>query len=198
MRRSDAELRPLRGRPVGSLVGSRRAHRAEPGDRVTVVQLTSPYVDTRAEDLRFSLSTQLQPAVAERRVGGLDLRILGASHQVVVLDGPAAGLVETVAYLPQVDTVLPPAHETELYRMTSAVHELDRDELQRWVDDSAPRWTGEQTIVARFPGDPLALTVLAAQAGGRSWQSWHVYPQHGQVVHTRTVLGEFDDPQERS
>ena len=54
----------------------------------TVVELVAPYRDTRAEDLCWSLTLPVQPALAVRtvRLGPfvLELRLLGASHQVLV------------------------------------------------------------------------------------------------------------------
>ena len=45
-------------------------------------------------------------------------------------------------------------------------------------------------LVGVFPGSPHALTVLTGRevVRGWSWSSWHVYPEAGEVVRTRSRL----------
>jgi hypothetical protein len=45
-------------------------------------------------------------------------------------------------------------------------------------------------LVGQFPGFPLAVTVLLAEAGqgGVGWRTWHTYPQTLQIVTTESRL----------
>ena len=62
---------------------------------MVTVELEVGYCDTRAEDLGWSLDLEPQPALAARELAGsgflVELRLLGASHQVVVRAGPPCG-----------------------------------------------------------------------------------------------------------
>lgn len=62
---------------------------------MVTVELEVGYCDTRAEDLGWSLDLEPQPALAARELAGsgflVELRLLGASHQVVVRAGPDRG-----------------------------------------------------------------------------------------------------------
>ncbi|KGN33805.1 hypothetical protein N802_08340 [Knoellia sinensis KCTC 19936] len=161
--------------------------------------LDLPYLDTRAEDLRWSLAHGELPAVATRRPVGLplEMRILGASHQVV-LDGPGMpALIETVAYVPGRGEPLPrPGVRTQVagapwvYELTTQVEELAAGPLRARVDALMEGLRGRPgALTACFPGDHHAVTALHAEPtpdGGARWTTWHVYPQHGQVVQTRT------------
>lgn len=79
--------------------------------------LQTSYTDTRAGDLAWCLGGEPLPALAVRDLrldgpghpgpsGTLQLRLLGASHQVVIAAGPGHCL-ETVACLPGRRTPLP-------------------------------------------------------------------------------------------
>jgi hypothetical protein len=144
-----------------------------------LVSLDVPYADSTAGDLSFALGLPLLPALHTLRLSEtLELRLLGASHQVV-----AGHLVETVACLPGRAPHLPPAVDNLGYRFSSAVEPLDRAVTAAlWRDLAAdPR-----ALVGVFPGDPDAVTAL--RADGRGWQTWHAYPQTGELVVTRTVV----------
>ncbi|KNX36747.1 DUF2617 family protein [Luteipulveratus halotolerans] len=158
------------------------------------------YVDTRAEDLRWSLAHPVLPALAHARPADapVALRVLGASHQVVV-DGPGLpALVETVAYLPGVDERLPrPGVRTTAgsgrwtYEMTTQVDVLTGRDLSARVAELLGDLDGRTgALSAAFPGDALAVTALLAEPEpeGAAWRTWHAYPQHGQLVHTRTRI----------
>jgi hypothetical protein len=45
-------------------------------------------------------------------------------------------------------------------------------------------------LVAEFPGSPLAVTALSAGTSGAgvTWQTWHAYPQVGELVWTSSVV----------
>lgn len=149
-----------------------------------------PYVDTRAADLVWTLDHPVVPALAEQVAGPLQLRVLGASHQVV-LDG----LVETLACLPGVPADLPgdvrrPAGGWG-YRFRSTVEDLGPAQVRARAEELRRLAAGPAAVVAAFPGDPDAVTALRADrldADAAGWSTWHLYPGAGQLVTTRTEL----------
>lgn len=146
------------------------------------MRLDTPYADTTAGDLSFALGLPELPALHTLRLPGLELRLLGASHQVVWTTVDGERLVETVACLPGRDPHLPPAMDGPGYAFTSRVEPLAHAPL--WRDLAAdPR-----ALVGLFPGDPDAVTALRAEE--RGWRTWHAYPQTGELVTTQTWLGD--------
>jgi hypothetical protein len=156
-----------------------------------LVSIDTPYADTTAGDLSFALGLPEQPAlhVLEIPAAGLWLRLLGASHQVVL----AGRCIETVACLPGRPPSLPTAVQDGAYRFAAAVHRLDPAAMARAVARLRDRLAGDPyALVGVFPGDRDAVTGLRARAGAGStrWRTWHAYPQTGELVTTRTeVLG---------
>lgn len=159
--------------------------------RSDLTELAVPFLDTSAAQLRFSLTHAPVPYVARRVFGPLDLRVIGASHQVLVTSGRHVGLVETIACLPGIDGALPEVDERPGYRMTATVTDERVQHLDGWLQREGIGPDGA-TVLARFPGDPSAITALRARVDDDAchWWSWHVYPQHGQVVRTHTVTTE--------
>lgn len=171
-------------------------------------ELDVPYADTRAEDLRWSLEHAELPAVVTARVDALvdgfdgcpvELRILGASHQVVVDLPGLPRLVETVAYVPGLGDPLPRAGVRTTggdapwsYELTSEVEVLTADVLRERVATLVADLDGRAgALSAAFPGDRHAVTAVHAEpldGGGATWRTWHAYPQHGQLVSTRTLV----------
>ncbi|WP_199827800.1 DUF2617 family protein [Streptomyces specialis] len=160
------------------------------------VRLAAPYLDTSADHLAFSLTAPVREALAVNtvRLGGVsvELRLLGASHQVVA--GP---VTETLACLPdQPGGGPPPADITEdidgwAYRFTSALRCHEPREFPPRAARLRERLAAHPaSLYGAFPGSPDALSALTAQRVGDviSWQTWHVYPQSGQIVETRTTL----------
>jgi hypothetical protein len=160
--------------------------------------ISTPFVDTRATDLVWTLDHPLVDPLAVRTVpvpgAWVELRVLGASHQVVVR--PERGgdaLVETVACLPGLPGGLPDTAERPLrgvgdYRFGSLVEPLPRSELARRVD-RLHREVADSPggLLVAFPGDPLAVTALhlAPDSDGcLHWRTWHAYPQSGELVTT--------------
>lgn len=174
------------------------------------VPVSVPFADTRARDLAWSLERPPLPALAARSVllGGteVELRVLGASHQVV-LPG-AAGTVETVACLPDRDGELPASAAPDVpglasYAFTSTVERLTGAELERRVRALVDRLDDRPAaLAAAFPGSPSAVTALDAASpapGHLHWRTWHAYPQAGELVCTRTrIRTAADAPVERS
>ncbi len=165
---------------------------------MTIDEVAVPFLDTSADQLRFSLTHELVPHVARRVFDRLDLRVIGASHQVLVTGGRHAGLVETIACLPQLEGRLPASARRPGYRMTSTVTGERVRRLEPWLRQEGID-ASDRTVIARFPGDPCAVTALRARVGDDrcEWWTWHVYPQQGQVVRTHSVLDErLDQPME--
>ncbi|WP_150249640.1 DUF2617 family protein [Nocardiopsis deserti] len=166
--------------------------------------ISAPFVDTSADDLVWALHHPLVDPLASRtvRVPGarVELRVLGASHQVVVTPEPSPGalvadgpLVETVACLPGLPGGLPgSADRPDLggYRFGSRVESLSRTELARRVE-GIHREVADSPggLLVAFPGDPLAVTALHLVPGGPlDWRTWHAYPQSGELVTTTSTV----------
>jgi hypothetical protein len=154
-----------------------------------LVRIETPYADTTAGDLTFALGLPEQPAlhVLEIPAAGLRLRLLGASHQIVLADR----CIETVACLPGHRPDLPRAVQDGGYRFAASVHHLDRAGLARAVARLRDRLAGDPyALVGVFPGDRDAVTALRARvrAGSAGWRTWHAYPQTGELVLTRTEV----------
>jgi hypothetical protein len=170
--------------------------------------LQTSYTDTRSGDLAWRLGGEALPALAVRDLsldgpaggpGGLagatlQLRLLGASHQVVLAAGPGDCL-ETVACLPGRQVPLPARVAEQVagweYEFAARIEALPphtfaarAQELLALVEEH-PRG-----LAGIFPGDPCAFTALVAQCEERRvlWRTWHAYPQEGRLVCTRSSL----------
>ena len=181
--------------------------------------ISAPFVDTKADDLVWTLSHPLVEPLATRTVEvpgfGVELRVLGASHQVVLRSASTGELVETVACLPGVPGGLPGNAEHPLpgvgdYRFDSIVESFPRAELARRVDAIHHETSvSPGGLLVAFPGDPLAITALhlthrecsgdafdlETTQGARPisevslrWRTWHAYPQSDELVTTTTTL----------
>ncbi|WP_329105422.1 DUF2617 family protein [Micromonospora sp. NBC_01699] len=178
-----------------------------------LVTLDAPYADTTAAELSLALGGPELPALhvldlvhPDRPGVRLRLRLLGASHQVVLRrDGdplvPSGELVETVACLPGRQPELPAelADPVNGYRFAARVLRLDPAEmsartavLRRDLADDP------YALIGVFPGGPEAITALRLhrdhttdRSGGTmaiGWSTWHAYPQSGELVETETVV----------
>lgn len=158
---------------------------------MTVVEIATPYQDTAAAGLRFSTATGRLPAVAAATIDGLEVRILGASHQVVHPGG-----IETVACLPSDGEPLPRAAWNEHHgRFSSTVTTLDPDRFAVVAAHQIrPLQDDPRAVVAHFPGHPDAVTAVRVDGDAAGWETWHLYPQHGEIVHTRTRLFTQEEP----
>ncbi|MEV0400911.1 DUF2617 family protein [Actinoallomurus sp. NPDC050550] len=153
-----------------------------------------PYADTGAHMLSFALGLAPQDALAvlpvERAGLRIELRLLGASHQV--LAGPVS---ETVACLEGRGAL--PGHVRRAlpswsYEFAAEVvaHEGDAA-FARAVEGLRARLSGrDDALTGTFPGSPYAVTALAVESepGGVAWRTWHAYPQTEEVVMTRSRL----------
>lgn len=165
--------------------------------------LETAYTDTRAGDLAWCLGKDALPALAVLgvRIGetrglraDVELRLLGASHQVLV-DAGQGGCSETVACLPGSQAPLPFGVARRVgvwdYAFAARIETLSQgsfagraQELLALVADHP------QGLAGTFPGDPHAFTAMLVQCGEGSvrWRTWHAYPQEGRLVATRTRL----------
>ena len=170
-------------------------------------ELPVAFVDTRADQLGFSLTAApVEPlARVDHAFGALtvSLRLLGASHQVVVADHGAGAdgsagprrLCETVACLPGVRAGVPDTLRRPGYRFVSRTDTYDDESLASVVGrligtvDSCAA-AGQPALLGRFPGDPTATTAITAtfRDGQVCWQTWHTYPQSGEVVYTSSAF----------
>jgi hypothetical protein len=156
--------------------------------RRVLVNLDTPYADTTAADLTFALGLPVRPAlsVLDLPAAGLQLRLLGASHQAVL----AGRCVETVACLPGRPPSLPSAVDDPAagYRFAAEVRRLDRAALAALRESLAD---DPFALIGVFPGSPDAVTGLRADVGPggiTGWRTWHAYPQTGELVVTRTEV----------
>ncbi|MEV0039939.1 DUF2617 family protein [Streptomyces sp. NPDC056909] len=164
-----------------------------------LTNLNTAYTDSRAADLAWALGRDPLPALAvldlELDGAGLQLRLLGASHQVL-LEEERGICSETVACIPGSSTPLPLGVSKRLgdweYEFAARVETLSRgsfagraQELLALVADHP------NGLAGIFPGAPYAFTAMLAQRdeGQVHWRTWHAYPQEGQLVVTRTRVG---------
>ncbi|GED97245.1 DUF2617 family protein [Gordonia crocea] len=165
------------------------------------LELGGAFVDTRAADLALSLDVDDQPALATRtaRLGVFDieLRLLGASHQVVV-NGAGGPLRETVACLPGVDPFLPAQWSRDDYAFRADVSTHNDEALTtlikhlgHQIDAADRRSVG---LIGCYPGRPLAVTAIRATLDLAQpvlrWETWHTYPQAGEIVYTTSTLSQ--------
>lgn len=158
--------------------------------------LKTAYSDTRAGDLSWALGREPLTSLAtlDLELSGthVQLRLLGASHQVLV-DENGGICSETVACMPGSNSPLP-------FKATRQLGDWDYDFAARVETLSSGSFAGRAQelialvtdhphgLVGTFPGSPHAFTALLAQraSGQVSWRTWHSYPQEGQLVATRT------------
>ncbi|GAA2263929.1 DUF2617 family protein [Streptomyces amakusaensis] len=169
--------------------------------------LSTAYTDTRADDLAWALGREPLPALAvldlELSGAKLQLRLLGASHQVL-LEEDRGSCSETVACMPGSSTPLPLGVAKRLgdweYEFAARVETLSEgsfagraQELLALVADHP------NSLAGTFPGSPHAFTAMMAhwQEGQVRWRTWHAYPQEGRLVVTRTRVGAVSRVQQR-
>lgn len=155
------------------------------------------YSDVSARSLAWALGLSPRPALSVLSCDGagavrVELRLLGASHQVLVHQGDALLCSETVACdLPE-SQPLPRTARENGYRLSSLVRTYDAHAFEGVVDKTTRELESRaDALVGHFPGQPGAVTALAIERsdeGAVGWSTWHGYPQTGELVRTRTVL----------
>lgn len=158
-------------------------------------ELTAPYADVSAADLVLELdaapAVPLEALTLELAGFTLELRLLGHSHQAVVTAAGGFALSETVSCRPAEPGHLPAARalrrDGHAYAFEAEVvplEEVDGDGLATAVA------VDPQGLVGDFAGAEGAFTALRAAAIdepnviGVRWESWHAYPQSGELVRT--------------
>ncbi len=158
--------------------------------------LTAPYADVRAADLVLELDAAQAPALEtlELVLGRfrLELRLLGHSHQAVVI-APGFALSETVSCRPGGADVarLPGARavrrDGRAYAFSAELLELEAFDGDALV---AAVGADPRGLVGLFRGRDTAFTALRGAAvegpgaSGVRWETWHAYPQTGELVRT--------------
>jgi hypothetical protein len=164
---------------------------------MTVQELGVAFADVRGDALRWAIGLPPRPALAARSIDGgdgviVELRILGASHQVLVHD-PAGTLLlsETVACDLPGSATMPDKLDLPGYSFSSVIEKLDPVGFGARVEELTDTLSADDSaIVASFPGDLHAVTGirLRLESTVRCWESWHAYPQTGELVHTHTRI----------
>lgn len=155
------------------------------------VRLAVAFTDVRAADLRFSLDEPDRAPLASRTVRAgsttLELRVLGASHQVVVDRDGLRLLTETLACDVAAGTSMPAQVEDgNGYHFTSLVQRPD-DFAGAVAAVEALVADNPHGVVAGFPGSADAITaVLVDSLDPLAWRTWHAYPNTGELVVTTT------------
>lgn len=169
-----------------------------------LLELPVAYRDACAADLVLTLDLPRQEALAARTVSTsgwtVELRILGASHQVLVSHGDSAACSETVAcrtgdHHPS-DASLVRRHQLRGsvvdHHFTSRTIRLRPAAFRRRVEGLlAVLARSTLGLCGRFPGDPWATTGLRLESAGPRklrWSGWHSYPETGEVVTTSSRL----------
>jgi hypothetical protein len=163
--------------------------------------LKTAYTDTRAGDLAWCLGKDALPALAvlDVEVGDdrglrakVELRLLGASHQVLV-DAGRGEFSETVACMPGSQAPLPFGVAKRLgdwdYEFAARIETLSQGSFAgRAQELLALVAEHPHGLAGTFPGDPHAFTAMLVQCaeGSVRWRTWHAYPQEGRLVTTRT------------
>lgn len=166
-----------------------------------VLRLPAAFRDVCAADLRLSLDLPVQDALVTRTVAGgawaVDLRILGASHQVLLARRGSGICSETVACAAEAGPGgdrLPTRHAREHdgvgYRFRSATVRLAPAAFRTRVDELLAALAADPVAVCGvFPGDASGVTGVQARFRSdrvASWRTWHTYPRTGELVVTCT------------
>lgn len=157
-------------------------------------RIATRFADSRAANLSLAFGLPPMRALGTHHVQlhGVDveLRVLGASHQVIV--GPWS---ETVACLPDRAAALPSHAESVeggLWVQFSAhTLRLSPVDLAERVHGIVSDYGDDpQALIGDFPGARFAITALRAweEKEGTAWRTWHSYPQAGELVETLTVV----------
>jgi hypothetical protein len=169
-----------------------------------LVTLDAPYTDTSAAELCLALTapelTALHVLDLPPPASGLRLRLLGASHQVVLRPPDGPELIETVACLPGRVARLPAELDDPAagYRFAARIKRLAPTEFAARIAALRDALADDPyALVGVFPGGPDAVTALRARTPGVDgvptggevgWRTWHAYPQNGELVETETVV----------
>lgn len=161
-----------------------------------ISSLDVAFADVSARSLGWALDLSSRPALATMLVGRgqpqVELRLLGASHQVLVHADGKQLCSETVACDLPGSQPLPDSSRAGRYEFRSDVQLLDPVAFVATVERIAASLEDrEDALLGHFPGVPHAMTALSVDflaPQQMAWRSWHGYPQTGELVSTRTRL----------
>lgn len=168
-----------------------------------ILALPVAYCDASAADLGLFLDLPPQEALLTRSVDVhgwcFELRILGASHQVLATRDGVLVCSETVACRPQDRrgaSSLPARHHQPGpladHAFASRTDRLEPGAFRCRVDGLLATLAGATlALCGRFPGDEGATTGLRLEAAGAEelrWSGWHSYPGTAEVVTTSSRL----------
>lgn len=147
---------------------------------------SEPFADTTPADLSHSLIRRELPAIATMQIGPIEMRVLGASHQII-----AGRWIETVACDDRKPGRLPARTQEPGYSFTSSISRRNRGDLEAHVTalkEATHAHPGGLAVA--FAGDPLAITAIQATVSGNiaRWKTWHVYPNTSEIVTTRSTF----------
>lgn len=169
--------------------------------RIDVPTVAAP-TDTKIADTEPTLA-EATPALA------LTLTVIGSSHQAILSVGPTDVFIETFACLGEDGNDSPPkrpqwdreevrhgrwAGFTEHLITATRTHvsgDFPTAAAEVLAAGADRALTADDHLSVAFPGQPGALTALSLTAAGPdriAWQSWHCYPQHGEIVHSSSDL----------
>lgn len=170
---------------------------------MAVLHLRVPYADSDAAMLGFAVGLPVIEPLGELIVDApagrgtaVSLRLLGASHQVVIDTGSGI-FTETVACHPGTASGGLPGRIT---RRVCGAHytfhgnvRVETDGARHAAAALRERLAGRRhALVGVFPGSPDAITALLADPApdrrAIRWQTWHLYPRTGEIAHTRSVV----------
>lgn len=155
--------------------------------------LEVPYADTGADQLSLSFDEPLLPALSSVHCAfacaGVTLRLLGASHQVCVAVADTE-IVETLACLPGRSRTLPPTFDMHSISFRARIERHDGASLTALTAQVSDQAAGPHSLIGHYPGHPNAFTAIVATdlGHGARWDTWHAYPQTGDVVITSSVF----------
>lgn len=168
----------------------------------TLPLVDAPFVDTRAADLTLRIGEGRLPHLGSTRVtlGPLtvELAVIGCSHQALIERDGQAVFSETFACPTQASPAGEARWDGRTLRTDGAWgHHEFRAACLRPADFDAEvaRITAQASaaphhVLRGFAGEPGALTALALEESGVAWQTWHCYPQHNEIVHSRSRFTE--------
>ena len=182
--------------------------------------IATSFADSCAADLSLAYGLAPLPALSTHQVelpgARVELRVLGASHQIVLDIGrpqpvagwsetvagwsetvagwseTVAGWSETVACLPDRPGTLPAHNLVDSgplrVRFRAGCLRLDRVRLAEQVRVITRRCEGHsQALVATFPGAPWAITALLVQDRGPGGVGWYSWHAYPQTAELVTT-----------
>jgi hypothetical protein len=162
-----------------------------------VTEIRAPYRDVRADQLSWAWGLAPRTPLARRAVVlptcRLDVRLLGASHQVLAYGTDGLLCSETIACETgghgRLPTTVTCSGADWRYDLRITVSAESATAFARYCEAITSDATGRSaSLIGAFPGVPGAITAVVAEAlpDGVAWRSWHCYPQTREIVATHS------------